>query len=57
MTFEQLEPVVGLRGKIGDDRIRLLEAIDTYGSLSAAARNLGLTYKGVWAGAGITIGQ
>jgi hypothetical protein len=52
MTFEQLEPVIGLRGKggadIGDDRIRLLEAIDAYGSLSAAARNVGLTYKAVW---------
>jgi molybdate transport system regulatory protein len=52
MTFEQLEPVIGLRGKggagIGYDRIRLLEAIDAYGSLSAAARNVGLTYKAVW---------
>jgi molybdate transport system regulatory protein len=52
MTFEQLEPVIGLRGKdgagIGDDRIRLLEAIDAHGSISAAARNVGLTYKAAW---------
>ena len=52
MTFEQLEPVISLRGKdgahIGDDRIRLLEAIDAHGSISAAARNVGLTYKAAW---------
>jgi molybdenum-dependent DNA-binding transcriptional regulator ModE len=50
--LSRLEPVVGLRSKggadIGNDRIRLLEAIDTYGSLSAAARNVGLIYKAVW---------
>jgi molybdenum-dependent DNA-binding transcriptional regulator ModE len=62
MTFEQLKPLVGLRGKgranIGDGRIGLLEAIDTYGSLSAAARNVDLTYKAIWgAVAGVTIGQ
>ena len=52
MTFAQLEPVIGLRGKdgagIGDDRIRLLEAVDAHGSISSAARHVGLTYKAAW---------
>ena len=52
MTFAQLEPVIGLRGKdgagIGDDRIRLLEAVDAHGSISAASRHVGLTYKAAW---------
>lgn len=52
MSIRDMEPVVGLRGKtgrkIGDDRIRLLDAIDTHGSISAAARAVGLTYKAAW---------
>lgn len=52
MSIREMEPVVGLRGKtglkVGDDRIRLLEAIDTHGSISAAARAVGLTYKAAW---------
>lgn len=52
MSIREMEPVVGLRGKtglkIGDDRIRLLNAIDTHGSISAAARAVGLTYKAAW---------
>lgn len=52
MIFKQLEPVVGLRGKdgvgIGDERIRLLEALDASGSISGAARTVGITYKAAW---------
>jgi len=52
MSLNELEPVVGLRGKdgagIGDQRIRLLEAIDRSGSISAAARAVGITYKAAW---------
>lgn len=34
--------------EITDQRIRLLEAIDALGSISAAARTVGLTYRGAW---------
>lgn len=36
--------------RIGADRIRLLEAIETAGSITAAARSLGLSYRGAWLG-------
>lgn len=52
MSLSDMEPVVALRSRtgkrIGDDRIRLLEAVDTHGSISAAARAVGLTYKAAW---------
>lgn len=52
MSLEELEPVIGLRGPsgvgIGDERLRLLEAIDETGSISAAARAVGLSYKAAW---------
>jgi molybdate transport system regulatory protein len=52
MALKDFEPVVGLRSKtgvgIGDERIRLLEAIDASGSIAAAARAVGLTYKAAW---------
>ena len=36
------------RGKIGSDRIQLLEAIHRNGSISKAAKVLGLSYKAAW---------
>ena len=36
------------RGKIGSDRIQLLEAIRRNGSISKAAKVLGLSYKAAW---------
>lgn len=52
MTLKRLQTIVGFRSEdgieISDQRIRLLEAIDTMGSISAAARTVGLTYRGAW---------
>lgn len=52
MSLKQLEPVVGFRGEAGaaisDERIRVLEAIDALGSISAAARTVGITYSAAW---------
>lgn len=52
MTLKHLQTVVGFRSEdgieISDQRIRLLEAIDAMGSISAAARTVGLTYRGAW---------
>ena len=52
MPLKHLETVVGFRSEDGievsDQRIRLLEAIDMLGSISAAARTVGLTYRGAW---------
>ena len=33
---------------LSDVRIRLLEAIDTHGSISKAAKSVPLLYKGAW---------
>ena len=33
---------------LGDTRIRLLEAIDTHGSISQAAKAVPLSYKAAW---------
>jgi molybdate transport system regulatory protein len=38
----------GAGSRIGAERIRLLEAIAEQGSISSAARALGLSYKGAW---------
>jgi molybdate transport system regulatory protein len=38
----------GSDSRIGADRIRLLEAIGENGSISSAARAVGLSYKGAW---------
>jgi molybdate transport system regulatory protein len=38
----------GLIGKAGADRIALLEAIDEHGSISAAAKSTGLSYRAAW---------
>jgi molybdate transport system regulatory protein len=35
-------------GQVGAERIALLAAIERHGSISAAARSLGLSYKGAW---------
>ncbi|SIS70175.1 TOBE domain-containing protein [Phaeovulum vinaykumarii] len=35
-------------GKVGSERIRLLRAIETHGSIAGAARELGLSYKAAW---------
>lgn len=35
-------------GSVGPQRLALLDAIRTHGSISAAARALGLSYKGAW---------
>ena len=52
MAVKHLQTVIGFRTEdgieISDQRIRLLEAIDTLGSISAAARMVGLTYRGAW---------
>jgi len=38
----------GSNSRIGAERIRLLEVIGERGSISAAAKELGLSYKGAW---------
>lgn len=38
----------GAAPRIGLDRVALIEAVDELGSISAAARRLGLSYKGAW---------
>jgi molybdate transport system regulatory protein len=38
----------GPAARVGPDRIRLLAAIRTQGSIAAAARTVGLSYKGAW---------
>jgi molybdate transport system regulatory protein len=38
----------GLSPRIGLDRVALIEAVDELGSISAAAKRLGLSYKGAW---------
>lgn len=52
MSLKNLQTVIGFRSESGveisDQRIRLLEAIDALGSISAAARTVGLTYRGAW---------
>jgi molybdate transport system regulatory protein len=40
----------GPTGQVGARRIALLTAIAEQGSISAAARTLGLSYKGAWDG-------
>jgi molybdate transport system regulatory protein len=38
----------GASARVGPDRIRLLEAIQAHGSITAAAKQVGLSYKGAW---------
>jgi len=43
-----LQIAQGESSKVGDARVRLLETIAEKGSISAAAKALGLSYKGAW---------
>lgn len=38
----------GLAPRIGLERVALIEAVDEQGSITAAAKRLGLSYKGAW---------
>ena len=38
----------GATGGVGAERVRLLEAIGRHGSITAAAKEAGLSYKGAW---------
>jgi molybdate transport system regulatory protein len=38
----------GPASRVGPDRIRLLTAIQAHGSITAAAKEVGLSYKGAW---------
>jgi molybdate transport system regulatory protein len=35
-------------GRLGEDRVRLLDAIDRHGSIAAAGADLGLSYRAAW---------
>jgi molybdate transport system regulatory protein len=52
MTDESLNVSVtlkrGIAPRIGLDRVAMLEAVDQLGSITAAAKRLGLSYKGAW---------
>lgn len=52
MPAATLDAILTLRGadgsRLGEDRARLLEAIDAHGSIAAAARACGLSYKTAW---------
>ena len=46
-----LEPLIDLRGtgtSLTPQRAKLLQALDAHGSISAAARVVGMSYKGAW---------
>ena len=43
-----LQLAKGESARVGEARIRLLEAIAEQGSISAAAKSVGLSYKGAW---------
>lgn len=50
-TAHALAPRIDLRGtgtSLTHQRARLLQALDAYGSISAAARAVGMSYKGAW---------
>ncbi len=50
-TFRKLQPLIDLRGNgtsLTPARARLLEALVEHGSISAAARTVGMSYKGAW---------
>ena len=51
ITTPGLEPLIDLRGagtSLTPQRARLLQALDVHGSISAAARAVGMSYKGAW---------
>ena len=39
---------LGGTGRVGEDRVRLLEAIERHGSIAAAGKALGLSYRATW---------
>lgn len=51
-TQRSLKPTLAFLGddgaRVGDDRFALLAAIDQYGSISDAAKAVGLSYRGAW---------
>jgi len=52
MSQGKVEAMLGLRREgrpmVGRDRIQLLEAVGTHGSISKAAKAVGLSYKAAW---------
>jgi molybdate transport system regulatory protein len=49
MARVRLRIYLGEEGhKLGPGKIRLLEAIDEHGSISAAARSMGMAYRHAW---------
>lgn len=51
MPAPSLEPLIDLRGagtSLTSQRARLLDALEHHGSISAAARAVGMSYKGAW---------
>ncbi len=54
MADGMIEAMLALRGRgqgpIGRDRISMLEAVATHGSITQAAKALGFSYKAVWDG-------
>lgn len=54
MANDKVEALLALRGKgqgpVGRDRIAMLEAVAEHGSITAAAKALGFSYKAVWDG-------
>ncbi|MEF3367079.1 TOBE domain-containing protein [Methylocystis sp. 9N] len=52
MSEEKIDALVALRSKgkflVGRDRIKILEAVAEYGSISKAAKAVGFSYKGAW---------
>ena len=46
--MEKVDVEIYLSGCIGKGRIKLLELIDRYGSISKAAKELGMSYKTAW---------
>ena len=54
LTVPRTEALLALRGAgqlpVGRDRIAMLEAVGAHGSITAAAKALGYSYKAVWDG-------
>jgi len=49
MTRVRISVYLGEAGhKLGPGKVQLLEAIDQHGSLSAAARSMGMAYRHAW---------
>lgn len=52
MTAPKIDALLALRGDgrslVGRDRIQLLEAVDQHGSITRAAKAVGLSYKAAW---------